>query len=131
MIGSTVAAVLDVIVIDCQGRPAAVVTGAGVELAAQIAVLEADHPIRRWVACKAFFAGDVLAGRLHGPYNDRRAEHFARCVLIDDDHLAAVLAADPDISDAALAEHFAVPIEQLAEKRLDINALYATEHDRH
>lgn len=124
-----VAPVLDVIVIDRQGRPAAVVTRAGVQLAAQIAALKPDHPIRRWVACKAFFAGDVLAGRLCGPYSERRAEHFARCVLIDDDHLAAVLAADPNISDAALAEHFAVPIEQFAEKRQDINALYARERD--
>lgn len=76
----------------------------------------ADHPTRRWVACLTFFAGDVLDGRLRGPYSDPRAAHFGRCALLPDDEFVAVHA----YSDAALAEHFNVPLEQIAEKRRDL-----------
>lgn len=124
MIRSCLAAFVVVIVIAYQGRPAAFVTSAGARLAAWIDVLDPSHPVRRWVVCKASLASDVLAGRIDGCYRDSRAEHFARVVLIDDDQLASMLTADPQVSDSELAEHFIVPIEQFAQKRLDIIATY-------
>src|SRR5206468_707536 len=69
------------LVIHHRGRAAAFVTSESAGFAANVATLEADHPIRRWVACLAFFALDVLEGRLPGPYTPARAEYFARCAL--------------------------------------------------
>jgi Zn-dependent peptidase ImmA (M78 family) len=69
----------------------------------------------------AFFAHDVLNAELPGSYRPVRAEHFARCVLMPDAEFRALAWH----SDATLAEHFVVPIEQIAEKRLDLEALEA------
>ena len=68
-----------------RGRPAALVTRCATHFAAYIERLERDHPCRRWVICTAFFANDVLSGRIRGPYTLRRADHFARCALLPDD----------------------------------------------
>jgi Zn-dependent peptidase ImmA (M78 family) len=66
----------------------------------------------------AFFARDVMSGRLPGPYSGRRAEHFARCALLPDEEFAAL----ERFPEAVLAEYFNVPLEQVAEKRVDLEA---------
>src|SRR3954468_16628427 len=99
------------LVIHHQGRPAAYVTTEGATLGGNVAALEADHPIRRWVACLSFFAQDVLEGRLPGPYTPVRAEYFARCALMPEEEFACV----GDRSDVTLAEVFNVPLEQVRE----------------
>lgn len=98
------------------GRPAAFVTRWQICLLEQIEVLERDHPIRRWVMCLAFFAQDLAAGHIHGDFTAFRAAHFARTALIPDEDFLAV----GDLDDALLAELFNVPLDQVAEKRLDV-----------
>ena len=102
-----------------QGRPAAFVTRGETRFAAAVECLERDHPTRRWVACTAFFALDVLSGRIRGPYTQRRADHFARCALLPDEDFLPIAGH----ADALLAEHFNVPLEQVGEKRADLRAL--------
>ena len=106
-----------------QGRPAAFVTRGETRFAAAIECLERDHPTRRWVACAAFFAHDVVIGRIRGPYTQRRADHFARCALLPDEDFLAVAR----YADALLAEHFNVPLDQVREKRADLRALEVLE----
>ncbi len=101
-----------------QGRPAAIVARHRAYLLPSVALLEVDHPRRRWVTCLAFFARDVANGRLRGPYSTRRAEHFARCALIPEDEFLGL----ERFPDSVLAEYFNVPLDQVAEKRLDVQA---------
>jgi predicted transcriptional regulator len=104
------------LVIHHHGRPAAYVTAEAASLAGNIAALEADHPVRRWVVCMCFFAQDVLEGQLLGPYTPVRAEYFARCALLPEEEFASAA----DRTDATLAEVFNVPLEQVRERRSDL-----------
>lgn len=106
------------LIITYERRPAAIVVRNRAYLLPSTAVLEVDHPRRRWVTCMAFFARDVASGKLEGPYSTRRAEHFARCVLMPEDEFVA-LVRYPGV---VLAQYFNVPIEQIAEKRADLEA---------
>jgi hypothetical protein len=106
------------LMITYERRRAAIVVRHGAYLLPSTAMLEVDHPRRRWVTCMAFFARDVVSGKLKGPYTARRAEHFARCALMPESEFVA-LARYPE---AVLAEYFNVPLEQVAERRADIEA---------
>jgi hypothetical protein len=106
------------LIITYEGRPAAIVVRGRASLLPPVALLEPEHPRRRWATCMAFFARDVVNGRLDGPYSTRRAEHFARCALVPDDEFAAI----ERFPDHVLAEYFNVPLEQVGEKRADIEA---------
>ena len=64
------------------------------------------------------YAERVRSGRLPGPYSDGQAEMFARSALIDDDEFRHLVANGYD--DLLLAGHFAVPLEQIAAKRRDL-----------
>jgi hypothetical protein len=66
----------------------------------------------------AAFAERVRRGEVSGPYTDARAELYARCALIDDDEFARRDSAD--VADESLADHFGVPVEQIAAKRADL-----------
>jgi hypothetical protein len=110
---------IDVLLIDYRGRPAAWICVGRAELFPSVAALEADHPIRRWVTCLAIFALDVEGGRIRGPFTQPRADHFARCALLPDEEFAPLAGHD----DVTLAEHFNVPLEQVAEKRMDLVAI--------
>lgn len=107
------------ILIRHDGRPAAWVAGSKTAFAPWIDVLEADHPTRRWVACKAIFAMHVLDGTLPAAYTDERADLFARGALLPN----ALFCELADLPAAWLAEHFNVPLPQIAEKRDDLRAL--------
>lgn len=106
------------LIITYQGRPSAIVARGRAYLLPSVALLEVDHPRRRWVTCMAFFGRDVGAGRLPGPYSTRRAEHFARCALLPDDEFMAL----EQFPAPVVAEYFNVPLEQVAEKRVDLEA---------
>lgn len=110
------------ITIHHHGRAAVYVARGRATLAPLADALERDHPVRRWLACIAFYALDVEDGHLAGPYTSARAEHFARCALMPDTEFAA-LERHPD---AVLAEHFNVPLDQVGEKRVDLRALRAS-----
>src|SRR5689334_15480223 len=113
---------LYVLIVNHRGRPAAWVPSGRVDLYPRVAPFESGHPTRRWVTCTAIFAMEVLAGRMRGSFSQARADHFARCALMPDDEFANLAAAD----DAALAEYFNVPLEQVREKRIDQLVLRAS-----
>ena len=82
------------------------------------ALLEPEHPRRRWTTCLAFFGRDVATGRQPGPYTTERADHFARCALLPDEEFLPL----EQFPDGVLAEYFNVPLDQVAEKRVDLEA---------
>jgi hypothetical protein len=82
---------------------------------------EALEPLRtrwlkRFVFAMGLYAIDVARGRLPAPYDDARAQYFARTFLIDDDAFRRVA----DCSDVELADRFGVPAAQIALKRRDL-----------
>lgn len=90
-----------------------------VQLLPHVAVLEGDHPTRRWVFCLGLFALDVFEMRIPGPYTEFRAALFARQALIPDEEFRPLILLD----DAVIAEYFNVPLPQIVEKRTDLAAL--------
>ena len=88
-------------------------------LAPQIARLDAGEPLRQFVSLMAAFALLVRDGSNEGPYTDEAAERFARLALIDDEQFR-VLDAN-GLEDEVIAGHFDVPVEQVAEKRADLD----------
>lgn len=99
----------------------AVAGASRVYLAPQATLLAPYSPLSTFVLCMASYAVRVHQGLAPGPYTDRRAELFARLVLMDDDEFKRLDALD--IGDRTLAGHFVVPVEQVAEKRADIDEL--------
>ena len=104
--------------IQYRGEVVAVAGASRFHLAPHIEAREPGDPLRAVATLMCVFAERVHAGELAGPYNDARAELYARCALIDDDEFACA-SADGE-SDAALAARFSVPIEQIAAKRRDL-----------
>jgi hypothetical protein len=107
------------LVISWQGRTVARVDDDDFDVEPHIEVLEADHPHRRWVTCLGLFGQRVLAGDIPAPYSDSRARLFARAVLLPDEIFCDLA----ELPDAWIAEHFNVPLAEVAEKREDIRAL--------
>ena len=105
------------IIIRYGGRVVALVRPPLVEFPGHICALEADHPHRRWAFCLGLFALDVLEGNVPGPYTDDRAAQFARDALIPDEEFDDLEAFD----DAVLAQHFNVPLSEIASKRTDLH----------
>src|SRR5215210_1722642 len=88
---------------------------AALERRAQLEPLRARW-LRRFVFAMGLYAIDVAHRRLPAPYEDDRAQYFARTFLIDDDafrHCA-------HLSDLELADRFGVPVAQIAHKRRDL-----------
>jgi hypothetical protein len=96
----------------------AVVGARRVYLAPQAVLLAPYSPLGSFVLCMASYAVLVHQGTVPGPYTERRAELFARLVLMDYDEFSRY--DKPDLGDRALAGHFMVPVEQIAEKRADL-----------
>jgi len=94
-----------------------------VALAAHIAVLEADHPIARWVAAMIIFSDLVNHSELNGPFHSSVADAFASMVLLADREVAALA----HLPDCQLAELFNVPLKQIAAKRAELAALGLTD----
>jgi hypothetical protein len=72
--------------------------------------------LRRFVFAMGLYAIDVARGLLPSPYDDARAQYFARTFLIDDDAFRR-FAERPDVE---LADRFGVPVPQIALKRRDL-----------
>src|SRR5215211_1842959 len=82
---------------------------------------EALEPLRtrwlkRFVFAMGLYAIDVAHGRLPAPYDDERAQYFARTFLIDDDAFRRV----ERCADIEIADRFGVPVAQIALKRRDL-----------
>jgi hypothetical protein len=109
------------------GRSAvALIDHDGVYLMAPVAVLEQDHPQRRFVCMLALVGREMQLPPNAEPYDDERAAFYARAALIADD---AFLSLDDGRPDAALAEHFNVPLEQVEAKRYDLAFLRSRPRD--
>jgi hypothetical protein len=95
--------------------------GDDVLLAPEIAVLEPDHPIRRFVSMLCVYSAEVDAGTAPDGargYSADAAERYARRQLMPD-HLFRRLALR---ADHELAEAFLVPLEQIPPRRCDLTA---------
>ncbi len=80
-----------------------------------IEVLESDHPRRRFVAMLAVYATEIAEGQYPGPYRTADAQDFARCMLMPAHEFLALARR----CDRELAEHFAVPLDQVAIHRAE------------
>jgi hypothetical protein len=74
--------------------------------------------LKRFVFAMGLYAIDVIRGRLPSPYDDDRAQYFARTFLVDDDAFRRC----EHHSDAELANRFGVPVAEIARKRHDLDA---------
>lgn len=92
----------------------------GAVLIAPFLGLRPDHPERRFALAMLRYGNAVAAGELDEPYCDKRAELFARSLLINDDAFRAIRRERNDV----LAQHFNVPVDQIQLKREDL-VLYA------
>jgi hypothetical protein len=85
--------------------------------ASHIEVLEPDHPERRFVAAMCLYSHAVDTGRAgRAAYAQQDAERFARALLMPDEALVPVIG----WSDAALAELFIAPLDEVERRRRDI-----------
>ena len=72
--------------------------------------------LKRFIFAMGLYAIDVARGVLPAPYDDARAQFFARTFLIDDDAFRRCA----HHSDVDLADRFGVPVSQIAAKRADL-----------
>jgi hypothetical protein len=103
-----------------EGEVLGFVSGACVRYTEALERREELEPLRtrwlkRFVFAMGLYAIEVARGRLPAPYDDARAQYFARAFLIDDDAFARVR----DCADVELADLFGVPTAQIALKRRD------------
>ena len=105
---------------DTNGDVLAVVDERHVWFAAEIEVLEEDHPRRRFTAMTALAAGVMQTGPEPESYDPEVAAYYARYILIPD--TTFILHRERE-SDPQLAERFNVPLEQIEAKHLDLAEL--------
>jgi len=98
------------------GREASVVEAGRITYADWIEVYERDHPVRRFVEAMSLYLRDVDSGLLPGPASGETAGFYARLLLMPADELRR----RAGWSDVALAEHFNVPLEEVAARRAEI-----------
>jgi hypothetical protein len=91
-----------------RGCAAATVDLDETRLAPQIEVLEGDHPDRRFVCAMCLYAYEVLTGVIPGAYDQECAERYARTFLAPDWAFS-----DPTWPDVAIAELYAIPLDQV------------------
>lgn len=99
-----------------QGRLVAIVDRGAVRFAPAIGVLERDHPRRRFVGLLALYADQVDQGAFPAPYCDRRAEAWARAVVMPADEFDPV----EELPDHEVAEYFAAPLDQVVRRRAEL-----------
>jgi hypothetical protein len=76
------------------------------------------HPLVRFTCAMALHAFEVDTGLEARPFEQYRAERFARELLMP----AELFRASAEEPDAELAEYFGVPVEQVPERRLELAA---------
>src|SRR3954451_18990598 len=104
-----------------RGRLVAMAGRERFDLAAHIDARPDGDPLKTFVCFLVLYARDVLCGRLPGEprrYLPMRAERYARECLIP----ARGFRARAGHADAELARQFAVPLEQIAQRRAELAA---------
>jgi hypothetical protein len=97
-------------------RAVALCAGDHVLLGPEIAVLEPDHPRRRFVALMCVYSAELDSQALPAfAYCDADAERYARDELMPDELLEPLAG----LADHELAKTFVVPLEQIQHKRQD------------
>ncbi len=91
--------------------------GDRVVLAPSLAVLEEDHPERRFVAALCLYYGVICRHWDGERYLQDRAEAFARDLLMPAEAFAPVVA----WPDHELAELFIAPLDQVAPRRCELS----------
>jgi hypothetical protein len=89
------------------------------DLAVFSPVLEArgdEDPLFRFAAAMCQLAMEIERGLIPGPYDEERAEGYARDALMAADCFAALAA----LPDAYLAACFGVPTEQVTARRVEL-----------
>ena len=84
----------------------------------ELAELEEGHALVRFACALALHAFEVATGLEQGPFDQGRAERFARALLMPAEEFLAVA----DESDAELAGRFGVPIEQVPARRMELRS---------
>jgi len=101
-----------------QGEIVAVAGATRAHLLLEVEERHDDDPVVRFVLAMCLYAGRLKGAEPSVPYDDERAEYFARALLMDDDEFRHLDANRFD--DQLLAGHFNVPIEQVEAKRQDL-----------
>ena len=104
----------DMEIVIWRDRAAATVDLDETRLCQQIEVLETDHPERRFVCAMCLYAYEVLTGVIPGGYEQEFAERYARTFLAPDWAFC-----DPSWPEVAVAEMYAIPLDQVAAGRMD------------
>jgi hypothetical protein len=99
------------------GRTVALLDHDRVWLDPSIGVLEADHPLRRFVGMVCLVGHEMQAGGAHEPYDDEVAQLLARTILLPEEAFAFACEV---LDDVELAEIFNVPMEQVRARRVDL-----------
>ena len=101
------------------GRAAAYTDCDQVVLSDRVAVLERDHPLRRFISAVCVFSCEADAGYVPGGWSSASAELYARALLMPTE---LFYPHERVLADHQLAEHFAVPLEQVRARRGDLAA---------
>ena len=109
--------------IDVRYRDATVaVAGVGdVWFAPRIEALERDHPYRRFVVGLCIAYRELEADALPGPADERTAAAYVRRVLMPETAFSRL----SGLPDNVLAERFNVPLEEVAERKLELGLITA------
>ena len=105
------------------GRTAAYTDCDQVVLSDRVAVLERDHPLRRFISAVCVFSCEADAGNVPGGWNSAGAELYARALLMPTELFDPL---DLKLFDHELAELFSVPLEQVEARREDLLSRRAT-----
>jgi hypothetical protein len=105
------------------GQLVAIAAPRRVLLMPPIAVLESDHPRRRFVATLALVWREMQCATEPEPYDASVAQFYARWILIPNGDFARL---SVSMDDTELAEHFNVPPEEVPAKREDLRIAIRT-----
>jgi len=84
----------------------------------ELADREQGHALVRFVCGLALHAFELATRLEEGPFDQGRAERFARALLMPAEEFLALA----DESDAELAGRFGVPIEQVPARRMELGS---------
>ncbi len=101
------------------GRLAALAEGDRVMFTPHIEVLEADHPLRRFISAVCLWSCEVDARRVPVGFAPRAGEAYARSLLMPAELFEALAS---ELPDHLFAEDLSVPLEQVALRREDLAA---------